>query len=151
MCLSFRCKYVNIQLMLILKGINLQYGLVKMKKGLLTTVQTLPLVFSFLLLAAHFLRYGILPLVIIILLFPIILIFRKPVAARIIQIALVLGTAEWIRTTVSTIIFREHIQQPWGRYLIIMASVTLFTFISAFVFFSKNLKTRYKLNNRELG
>ena len=134
------------------KGINLQYGLVKMKKRLLTTVQTLPLVFSFLLLAAHFLRYGILPLVIIFLLFPIILIFfRKPAAARIIQIALVLGTAEWIRTTVSTIIFREHIQQPWGRYLIIMASVTLFTFISAFVFFSKNLKTRYKLNNRELG
>ena len=121
-----------------------------MKKRLLTTIQLLPPVFSLLLLSAHFLRYGILPLVIILLLFPIILIFRKPAATRGVQIILVLGTVEWIRTTVSTIIFREHIQQPWGRYLIIMASVSLFTFISALVFYSKNLRVRYKLNKINL-
>ncbi|MCF6335006.1 MAG: hypothetical protein L3J12_04635 [Spirochaetales bacterium] len=83
---------------------------------------------------------------IILLLFPIILILKKTVAVRLIQIVLLLGTVEWIRTTVSTIIFREHYQQPWGRYLIIMASVSLFTLISTLVFYSKNLRARYKLN-----
>ncbi len=121
-----------------------------MKKHLLTAIQLFPLVLSLLLLSAHFLRYGYIPLVISILLFPIILIFKKPAAARATQIILLLGTVEWIRTTVSTIIFREHIQQSWGRYLIIMASVALFTFISVFVFFSKNLKMRYRLNERKL-
>ena len=121
-----------------------------MKKGLLTTVQIFPLVLSSFLLAAHFLRNGIFPLVIIFLILPIILIFKKPIAARIVQIVLLLGTVEWIRTTVSTIIVREHLQHPWGRYLVIMAFVTLFTFISIFVFFSKNLKIRYKLNKKEL-
>jgi len=119
-----------------------------MIKRLLTTIQLLPPLLSLLLLSAHFLRVGMLPITIILLVSPIILIFRKAVTARIIQITLILGTAEWVRTIVSTIIYREHIQQPWGRYLIIMGTVTLFTFFSTFVFFSKNLKDRYKFNKQ---
>jgi hypothetical protein len=120
----------------------------KIKKLLLTAIQLLPPLFSLILLVAHFLRSGNMVLVIILLLFPIILIIRKPVTARLVQIILVLASVEWIKTTVLTIIFRDHIEEPWGRYLIIMGTVSLFTFLSAFVFFLNNLKVRYYLNKQ---
>ena len=120
----------------------------KIKKLFLTAIQLLPPLFSLVLLAAHFLRSGNIVLVIILLLSPVILIIRKPVTARIIQILLVLASVEWIRTTVLTIIYRVHIEEPWGRYLIIMGTITLFSFLSIFVFFLNNLKASYYLNKQ---
>ena len=86
------------------------------------------------------------PIVIIILVFPILLFIKKPIIARITQILILLGSIEWIRTIVIVNNYRELMHQPWGRYLFIMASVTLFTLLSGLLFFTNNLKVRYKLN-----
>jgi len=118
----------------------------KMKTGILTFIQLLPVLFSMLLLAAHFLRADIIPLVILSLLMPIGLFIRKAVIARIFQIILILGSIEWIRTTFLLVAIREQQGQPWTKLVVILASVAFFTFASLFVFFLKNLKKRYGLN-----
>ena len=118
----------------------------KIKTGILTFIQLLPVLFSMLLLAAHFLRADIIPLVILFLLLPIGLFIRKTVIARIFQIILILGSIEWIRTTFLLVAIREQEGQPWTKLVVILASVAFFTFASLFVFFLKTLRTRYGLN-----
>ena len=118
----------------------------KIKTGILTFIQLLPVLFSMLLLAAHFLRADIIPLVILFLLLPIGLFIRKTVIARIFQIILILGSIEWIRTTFLLVAIREQEGQPWTKLVVILASVAFFTFASLFVFFLKTLRTRYCLN-----
>ncbi len=119
----------------------------RMKKSILIFIQLLPVLFSLLLLAAHFLRAGIIPLVILLLLLPIGLFIRKPVIVRIFQIVLILGAIEWIRTMFLLVSIRKNETQPWVRLAVILGLVAFFTVASSFVFFSKTLKTRYKLNN----
>ncbi len=123
----------------------------KMKTGILAFIQLLPVLFSMLLLAAHFLRADIIPLVISFLLLPIGLFIRKAVIARIFQIILILGSIEWIRTTFLLVAIREQEGRPWTKLVVILGSVALFTFASLFVFFLKTLKARYGLNKSRLN
>ena len=118
-----------------------------MKTRILTFIQLLPVLFSLLLLAAHFFRAGIIPLVVLLLLFPIGLLIRRTVVVRIFQIVLILGSIEWIRTIFLLVLIREQTNQPWVRLAVILGLVALFTFTSSFVFFSKTLKARYGLND----
>jgi len=72
-------------------------------------LRLLPVLFAFGLLAAHFSRAGLFAFVILSLGIPLLLLIRKPWAARIIQVLLLLGAFEWIRAMLGYIEIRKTI------------------------------------------
>lgn len=105
----------------------------------------IPVIISFLLLAAHFSRAGMYLIAAICLILLFLLFLSKMWVARLIQIYLVIGAFEWFRTLY---IFAEQRQaqgESWIRLAIILSIVGLFTGLSAFAFQTKALKERYKL------
>ncbi|MCK5065925.1 MAG: hypothetical protein KAR16_00740 [Bacteroidales bacterium] len=108
-------------------------------------LRLLPVLLSFGLLAAHFSRADLFPLVVISLVIPLLLLVRKAWVARTIQILLLLGAAEWIRSMFGYIEVRKSIGEDWGRLAIILIIVALLTACSGLVFRGKSLKRRYKL------
>ena len=107
----------------------------------------LPIVLSALLLGAHFFRAGLSPLVVFALLFPGLLLFRRVWAVRLVQIILVLGALEWVRTLLILVGERRADGQPWGRLAIIIGLVAVFTGCSALLFCCRSLRKRYGLDN----
>jgi len=111
----------------------------------MNALKLLPVFLSTLLMGAHFLRVGFLPLVVLVLMFPIILFFRKPWAARLVQVFLILGALEWTRTLFLLIHQRQALGLEWTRLAIILGLVAVFTGTSSLVFLSRSLKERYRL------
>ena len=108
-------------------------------------LRLLPVILSFGLLAAHFSRADMFPLVIISLAIPLLLLVKKAWAARSIQVLLFLGAAEWIRSMFGYIEVRKSIGEDWGRLAIILVTVAVLTLCAGLVFRGKSLKLRYKL------
>ena len=107
-----------------------------------------PIVLSLAVLAAHFLRYdhaiGVIgSLVLIALLF-----LRQPWVARLVQVALVLGALEWVRTLFSLMQVRAAMGEPATRMVIILGSVALVTLVSALLFQTRSLKAVYGLDTQ---
>jgi hypothetical protein len=90
-----------------------------------------PVILSFVVLAAHFLRQGLPLIPWIVLLAPFLLVTRQAWATRVLQAVLVLGALEWVRTAVTLIRLRIAIGEPWGRMAIILGCVALVTAASA--------------------
>ena len=116
-----------------------------MKKVLLY----IPVVLSILVLGAHFLRYGssigvFASLVLIGLLF-----VRRPWVLRLMQVFLVLGALEWVRTMYELAHMRALHGQPYGRMLVILGIVATVTLCSALLVQSATLKKRYGLERQE--
>jgi hypothetical protein len=118
--------------------------------NLMNVLRLLPVILAFGLLAAHFSRADMLPAVIVSLLTPFLLLIRKPWIARSVQILLLLGALEWIRSMFGYINVRKEIGEDWGRLAIILVTVALLTACSALVFRGKSLKKRYHLEKSEL-
>jgi hypothetical protein len=100
-------------------------------------------VLSSLLLAAHFLRDGELLLVIASLALLGLLFLRRPLARRIVQLALVLGAVEWGRTIMVLVQERQALGAPYGRMVLILGTVALLTLASAAVLESGAARNRY--------
>lgn len=83
------------------------------------------------LIAAHFLRAGSYPLVLIGLAFPFLLLFRKPWLNRIVQILLSLATAVWLYTLLLSAAQRLAAGEPWIRMTVILGAVALLNVVSA--------------------
>ena len=113
-------------------------------------VRLLPVFLSALLLAAHFFRAGMYPLVAASLAFPFALLFPRRRAARLVQVALVLGAIEWIRTLLMLVMARQAVGRSWMKMAIILGSVAVFTAASCLVFGLGALKKRYKLGPAEI-
>jgi len=114
----------------------------------MTVLRLLPVVLSALLLGAHFLRTGLIPVVILAVLFPALLFFRRAWAARLVQIMLVLGALEWVRTLLILVAARQAVGQPWSRLAMIIGLVVVFTAGSALLFsFCRSLRIMYGLDN----
>ena len=111
-------------------------------------VRLIPVILSLLLLAAHFLRsdnsflFGM-SLALIVVLFN-----RKSYVPRLLQLALMAGTIEWIRTILLYVHQRQVTGEPWLRLVFILGSVALFTAFSAFTFENDRLKKHYHLNKK---
>ncbi len=103
----------------------------------------IPVVISFLLLAAHFTRAGQTMLVVVTLLLPLMLFFKKGWVVRVVQLALVAGAVEWLRTLMVFQAIRVEHGLPWVRLAVIIGGVALFTGCSALVFFHKSLQRKY--------
>lgn len=93
-----------------------------------------PVVLSLLLLAAHFLRAGILPAVVILVALVPLLGLRRRWVPRLFQILLGLGALEWLRTLLAIRAARMALGEPTTRMAIILGAVALFTLASAALF-----------------
>lgn len=111
-----------------------------MKKALLYV----PIVLSLVLLGAHFLRDGNSvgvagALVLIALLF-----VRQSWVARLIQVALVVGALEWVRTLYGLVQVRAEMGEPYARMVAILGVVAVITLGSALLFQSRSLRQIYQ-------
>jgi hypothetical protein len=107
-------------------------------------VQLLPVLLSLLVLGAHFLRAGNLVLVGAALVLVGLLGVRRRWAARSVQVALLLGAAEWVRTLARLVASRAESGQPAVRLSLILGGVALLTGLSALVFRSARLRSWYQ-------
>jgi hypothetical protein len=116
-----------------------------MNKHIVIICQLIPVIISMVLIGAHFLRSGNLIFVAVSLLMLFGLFIRHPLSARLMQSALFLSTAEWVRTVFVLISIRSNAGLSWTRLSWILGAVAFVSFASIFVFYSKTLKDRYRL------
>jgi hypothetical protein len=103
----------------------------------------LPIVLSFALLGAHFMRYGNFFGVAGAALLIALLFVRKPWVAWLMQIVLVLGTLEWLHTLYKLAQVRMALDQPYLRMVIILGVVALVALCSALLFRTGTLRRIY--------
>lgn len=88
---------------------------------------------SIIMLAMHFYRNGnSLALLLCLFLLPALMV-RRPWMTRILQICLVLGAAEWARTTFILIHARVEAGAPFLRLALILVGIALFTLASSLI------------------
>lgn len=95
------------------------------------TAKTMLIVLSCLLLAAHFSRAGWEVLAIASVALPLLLLPGRPAAARVVQVGLLLGGLEWLRTLVRIAARRIDGGEDWIRLAVILGAVTVVTFVAA--------------------
>jgi hypothetical protein len=113
-----------------------------------TLLQLVPVVLSLLVLGAHFLRGGNTPLVAVSLGLLVLLAVRRRWAARVLQVALLLGALEWIRTLLTLAGGRMQAGQPVLRLAIILGAVAAVTGLSALLFQTHRLRRVYRLRRQ---
>ena len=106
-------------------------------------LRLLPVLISFLLMAAHFVRAGQAGIAIVLLALLLLLTLRKTWVPLIIQLVLLLGAVEWVRTLISVAQLRIELDMPWMRMAIILGAVAVFTALSCLVFWSEALRKRF--------
>ena len=107
----------------------------------------IPIVLSLIVLGAHFLRDGndlgvAVAVGLIGLLF-----VKRPGAARVVQIALVLGALEWVWTIYELVQYRTAMGMPATRMMVILGTVAAVTALSALLFQARPLQRIYGLKN----
>ncbi len=107
-------------------------------------LRLLPVMLSCLVLGAHFMRAGLLPLAVICVLVPFVLLVRSRWAALAVQLFLVLGALEWVRTLIALYAARQAAGLSGGRMAVIIGGVAAFTLLSALVFRARSLRSRYR-------
>ena len=109
----------------------------------------MPVFVSFLLLIGHFLRTGSIYFAVLSFIFPFFLIIKRVWSARFVQLFLLLGAVEWAITLLNIVTRRLEDRQPWGRLVIILGAVIIFTGGSALVFsLSHLIRKRYGLSTK---
>lgn len=107
-------------------------------------LQLAPVVLSLMVLAAHFLRGGHLLAVVLILVLLGLLAVRQRWVPRLVQVALLLGAAEWLRTLAELATERARAGQPAVRLVLILGTVAAVTGLSALAFRSARLRNWYQ-------
>jgi hypothetical protein len=106
-------------------------------------LRLLPVFISFLLMAAHLVRAGQMVMACVLLALLLLLVLKKNWVPWVIQLILLLGAVEWLRTLYSVAQMRIEFGMPWMRMAIILGAVALFTALSCLVFRSKALRSRF--------
>ncbi|MDX1676074.1 MAG: hypothetical protein R3314_14865 [Longimicrobiales bacterium] len=97
-------------------------------------IALVPAALSTVVLAAHFLRAGWLPLVVVLLALIPLLGLRRRWVPRVFEVVLGLGALEWLRTLLELRDIRMALGQPHGRMVAILGAVAVFTALSAALF-----------------
>lgn len=108
---------------------------------------SIPVILSWWLMAAHFLRSGNILLVFVCFFAPALLVLQEKWAARALQVGLILGSFEWLATLVHLVQQRLMMGRPYIRLTIILGVVTTLTFASAFVFLFPSMRRRFQLHS----
>lgn len=109
----------------------------------------LPIVISFALLAAHFLRASQFALVALCVFFSVLLAVPRRWVARSVQLALIAAAIEWSLTLVLIAQQRMASGLPYTRTVLILAGIAAFTLASAFAFRLPAMRKRYRLDKTE--
>ena len=109
----------------------------------MNVLKLLPVILSFLLLAAHFYRAGVVPLSALCIALPLLLLLRQAWVPRLFQFLVVLGALEWLRALYGFVAMRIAFGEPWTRLALILGAVALFTGLSGLVFRNRSLRGRY--------
>ncbi len=104
-----------------------------------------PVIISLLILGAHFYRASLFPFLLYSIILSFLLYKKNNWVARSIQLFLIIGSMEWIRTLIVFIDTRITIGQSWTRLAVILGSVALFTGLSALIFQIRTVKKAYQL------
>jgi hypothetical protein len=91
------------------------------------------IVLSLLLLAAHFYRSGAYVLVVAAIALTGLTFVAQPWARRVLGLALLCGTFEWLRTAWGIAALRASMGLPYTRLLVILGGVAAFTLFSAYL------------------
>jgi hypothetical protein len=110
---------------------------------MLTFVQLLPAGVAALVLAAHFLFHGNPLLTLASLAMCGLLFVRRAWAARTVQVFLLLGSLEWLRTLIFRMLERKALGQPYLRFAFILGTVAVGTAAAALMFRSARLRQRF--------
>lgn len=94
-------------------------------------VRLVPVLLSFVVLAAHFSRAGEAALAGVVLASPLLLVLRRRWVTRALQLVLALGALEWVRTTVRLVDLRRAHGLPYLRLAAILGAVAAVTLLSA--------------------
>jgi hypothetical protein len=101
------------------------------------------LVVAALLLGAHFLRAGDLPLVALCLAAPLLFLYRQRLSLVVLQLAAYGATASWVWTTLRLVETRRQFGQPYTAAVIILGAVALFTLVAGVLLNSRGMRERY--------
>lgn len=104
---------------------------------------------ALLLLAAHFFRAGLVPFAGLSAALVVLLFVRMPWAARVLQVALAVGTLEWLRTAWIFAAARAAADQPYARLLVIIGTVAALTALAAWTIGSRTGRRHFR--NDHLG
>jgi hypothetical protein len=104
----------------------------------------LPAVLSALVLGAHFLRRGDVPLVLACLVVCALLFVRRGWAARLVQLALLAGTLEWLRTLVALLATRRAAGEPWVRLVAILGLTAAVSLAGVLLLETRALRARFR-------
>ena len=111
----------------------------------MNALRLFPVIFSFLILSAHFSRAGLSLFSLVFFLISLLLFIKQVWVVRTIQILLIFGSIEWIRTLFIYVNERQAIGEPYIRLVAIIGIIALFTGLSALSFRNQILKERYNL------
>jgi hypothetical protein len=103
---------------------------------------------ALLLLGAHFFRAGSAPLAGLSAALVALLFVRTPWAARTVQVALAIGTLEWLRTAWVFAAARAAVDQPYARLLVILGAVAILTAVAAWTVGRQPLGQHFGLDHR---
>lgn len=112
-------------------------------------IRFIPAIVAFLLLGAHFLRYDNVLLTGFCALIPLLLLVKKRWTLLTVQWSACVGALVWANT--ATVLTKSRIAAgaPFGRMLLILSGVMIFTLFAAYLLGSDTVKRRYpkKLSN----
>lgn len=103
--------------------------------------------FALVLLGAHFFRAAWVPLTVACLGLVALLFVRASWASRTLQVALALGTLEWLRTAWVFASARAGFGQPYGRLLVILGAVALTTALAALVLRTRAAREHFRVGS----
>ena len=100
-------------------------------------------VIAALLLGAHFLRAGNVPLVALCLAMPLLFLLKKRWTLIVLQAAAYCAAAAWLAVAWQLVVLRQQIGQPWTAAAVILGAVALFTLLSGALLNSRCMRERY--------
>jgi hypothetical protein len=98
---------------------------------------------ALLLLGAHFFRAALVPLTAVCLGLMALLFVRARWSWLVLQVALALGTLEWLRTAWEFASARAALGQPYTRLLVILGGVALVTALAALVLRTRTARSHF--------
>jgi hypothetical protein len=110
----------------------------------LAALLTLP-VLALLLLAAHLVHAGLVPLAVLAILLVGLLAVPRPWASRTLQAVLAVAVIEWLLTAMRLAQLRQRHGKPYLRLAVILGSVALFTSLAALAFQHPVLRAHFRL------
>jgi polyferredoxin len=120
----------------------------KKEQKLMNFIKLLPVIFSYLIVAAHYSRGGNPHMTYAMLMFPLILLIRKKWVTYVSTLFLFFTGFVWFETTYKFVQIRQSMGMPYLRLMAILGTVAVMSMVSSLVFKVKSLQERYK-NNEE--